>query len=197
MPSKFPIGPPKVEGLTGRRRPILAAILSFGTPGLGQLYNGEPLKGLIFFSAVWSLWITLRWAGLRETFMGFVLTILIMLFALFVSGYAIVDAILEARRKSNLRLRAYNRWYVYLVVIGVTCTLSSLAPRKTYRSYHLSSASMQPTLQLGDYVMVRLGAYQTTAPQRGELVVYEYPREPNRDFMHRVVGLPGENPTDC
>ncbi len=179
--------------MTRRRRPILAAILSFGTSGLGQLYNGEPLKGLIFFSAVWSLWITASRSGLRETFMGFVLSIAILLCALFVAGYAIVDAVVQARRKRSYKLRAYNRWYVYLVVIGVAFIASySLSPAKIYKSYRFSSGSMQPTIHSGDRVMVRFGVYQTRAPERGELVVYEYPLDPSRDFMHRVVGLPGE-----
>jgi hypothetical protein len=39
-----------VEGSARRRSPILAAILSGFFPGLGQLYNRERLKGLLFFA---------------------------------------------------------------------------------------------------------------------------------------------------
>jgi signal peptidase I len=77
--------------------------------------------------------------------------------------------------------------------------------------FRIPSGSMQPTLQVGDYVGVtkwsygysrysfapldailphgRLFAHQ---PQRGDIIVFRPPPDPARDFIKRLIGLPGD-----
>lgn len=50
---------------------------------------------------------------------------------------------------------------------------------------------MQPTLSPGDYLI----AAATTAPRRGDIVVFPDPSRPDRDLVKRVIGLPGETVT--
>lgn len=188
--------PSKAGESAAPRKPIVAALLSLLTPGLGQLYNGQLVKALVFFVVVSSVWLAYDWTGLRDSFRGFVVGLALLLGGLLVLGYSIVDAFQQARRRSHYRAKAYNRWYVYLIPLLMMGTLQialpHLAAMNRYRSYHLSSPSMQPALRPGDHVMVRLGALEGGELERGEIVVYAYPPDPSRDFMHRVVGLPGE-----
>lgn len=53
--------------------------------------------------------------------------------------------------------------------------------------------SMRPTLQDGEYILINKLAYKTGAPQRGDIVVFVYPANPQEDLIKRVIGLPGES----
>lgn len=66
------------------------------------------------------------------------------------------------------------------------------------------SGSMVPALQVGDHALVWKLAYglrhpwagrlllEFAAPRRGDVVVFRHPREPSKDYVKRVVGLPGD-----
>jgi signal peptidase I len=58
----------------------------------------------------------------------------------------------------------------------------------------VESVSMQPTLFAGNFVVINKLAYQFGEPERGDIVVFEYPPDPNQDpYIKRVIGLPGES----
>lgn len=52
--------------------------------------------------------------------------------------------------------------------------------------------SMEPTFHNGDYVVVNRLAYQIGDIERGDVVVFPYPLDPQRDLIKRVIGLPGD-----
>lgn len=56
----------------------------------------------------------------------------------------------------------------------------------------VSGASMSPNLQTGDYLVIDQISYRFNEPQRNEVVVFRYPNNPNRFYIKRIVGLPGE-----
>ena len=60
------------------------------------------------------------------------------------------------------------------------------------RPYVIRGASMTPSLLPGDQVLVDASAYRTSAPSRGDLVVFSSPQAAGRHDVKRVVGLPGE-----
>lgn len=72
--------------------------------------------------------------------------------------------------------------------------LPELLPLVRARSkiYQIPSQSMEPTLLPGDHVIVHQVAYQAAEPQQGDVVVYRYPDENGKRFLHRVIGLPGD-----
>ena len=60
----------------------------------------------------------------------------------------------------------------------------------TVRSFYIPSASMRPTLQVNDYIVVDTRKWQ---PQRGEIVVFRSPQSSHKtDLVKRVVGVPGD-----
>jgi signal peptidase I len=79
-----------------------------------------------------------------------------------------------------------------------------------YEPFNIPSSSMVPTLLVGDYLFVSKSAYGYSKfsfpgglvpvegriwegePQRGEVVVFRPPGEPEIDFIKRVIGLPGD-----
>lgn len=57
----------------------------------------------------------------------------------------------------------------------------------------VESISMQPTLFAGDFIIVNKLAYKLGEPGRGDVIIFHYPPDPNREpYIKRVIGLPGE-----
>jgi len=57
----------------------------------------------------------------------------------------------------------------------------------------IESVSMQPTLYEGDFVIVNKLAYNLGEPGRGDVIVFRYPPDPEREpYIKRVIGLPGD-----
>lgn len=56
----------------------------------------------------------------------------------------------------------------------------------------VSGASMNPTFLNGQYLIVDELTYRFAEPERGEVVIFKYPRNPSEFFIKRIIGLPGE-----
>ncbi len=67
-----------------------------------------------------------------------------------------------------------------------------LAIHFTVQNYQISGPSMQNTLHTGQFVLVNKVAYLFHAPERGDVVVFHEPDQPDRDLIKRVIGLPGD-----
>lgn len=69
-----------------------------------------------------------------------------------------------------------------------------LAIRLAVQNFRVDGNSMLPTLHDGQYILVNKLAYAFGSPQRGDIVVFHAvpALEPDRDFIKRIVGLPGE-----
>jgi signal peptidase I len=60
------------------------------------------------------------------------------------------------------------------------------------QSYHVDGLSMEPGLNSQEYVLVNKAAYLFHAPERGDVIVFHYPRDTTQDYIKRVIGLPGD-----
>ncbi|OGC87046.1 signal peptidase I [Candidatus Adlerbacteria bacterium RIFCSPLOWO2_01_FULL_54_21b] len=56
----------------------------------------------------------------------------------------------------------------------------------------VSGASMDPTFNNGQYLIIDELSYRLHEPERGDVVIFRYPRGPKEFFIKRIVGLPGE-----
>ncbi len=59
--------------------------------------------------------------------------------------------------------------------------------------YMVEGPSMRPTLLNGERLVVNKFIYRFKAPQRGDVLVFRYPKDPSRDFIKRVVAVPGDS----
>jgi signal peptidase I len=58
--------------------------------------------------------------------------------------------------------------------------------------FYIPSGSMEPTLSPGDYILVNRLIYFLHPPQRGDIIVFRFPRDEHWDFVKRIIGLPGD-----
>lgn len=77
-----------------------------------------------------------------------------------------------------------------LLIIGIY-TLVNLATAR----FKVEGQSMFPTFEGAEFLIVSRLDYMIGEPQRGDIVVFHYPDDPQRDFIKRVIGLPGETIT--
>lgn len=73
-----------------------------------------------------------------------------------------------------------------------------------FQAFSIPSGSMEKTLLVGDYLLVNKLSYGIRSPwdnkvlipigqpQRGDIVVFIYPQDPSKDYIKRIMGLPGE-----
>jgi signal peptidase I len=74
-------------------------------------------------------------------------------------------------------------WALFLALILRTFVI---------QAFWIPSGSMIPTLQIGDRVLVAKFWNWFQEPSRGSIYVFKYPVEPDRDFIKRIIGLPGD-----
>ncbi len=81
-----------------------------------------------------------------------------------------------------------------LVVLGVAFgVFDEFGDVRARKNYKVPTASMEPTIQVGDRVRGRLDAYENgRLPENGDLVVFKYPKDPEIVYVKRVVARAGE-----
>jgi signal peptidase I len=108
---------------------------------------------------------------------------------------------------SDERMASYKEpWYVeysksFLPVLLIVLVLRSFVAEP----FRIPSGSMMPTLLVGDFILVNKFAYglrlpvlhlkilKLGEPQRGDVAVFRFPRNPSDDYIKRIVGLPGDH----
>jgi signal peptidase I len=103
---------------------------------------------------------------------------------------------LEAGKKHIIRE------YAESIIIAIILAL--VIRTFVVQAFKIPSGSMEDTLAIGDHILVNKFIYGTKIPltdkrilairdpQRGDVIVFEYPEDPSKDFIKRVIGTPGD-----
>jgi signal peptidase I len=70
--------------------------------------------------------------------------------------------------------------------------LAQLVMVSVAQAFQVEQYSMEPTLLPHDRVLVNKFLYRFRQPRRGDIIVLRYPRDPGRNYIKRIVGLPGD-----
>ncbi len=181
-----------------KRIPLIAALLSLVAPGLGQIYNNQIKKGIVFFLAYFLLPLLMFFTGLQYQFHGLIAILLFLIcFWLFIIG----DAFFVAVKTKEVILRPYNKWYIYLLIILLinsaylipTYFIANIANKVLgFSPYKIATGAMEPTLSIGDCLIADFKYFKKNDLQRGDLVIFQYPEDPAKDFIKRLIALEGE-----
>jgi signal peptidase I len=70
-------------------------------------------------------------------------------------------------------------------------------PIRTFiaQPFIVSGSSMVPTFEDGQYLIVDELSYRFNDPQRDDVIVFHYPKDPSKFFIKRIIGLPGDTVT--
>jgi signal peptidase I len=85
------------------------------------------------------------------------------------------------------------RMLAELLQTVVVATIIFLAVNLVTARIRVEGSSMEPSLHNGELVVVNRLAYRWSGPERGDIVVFHFPLDPDRRFIKRVIGLPGEH----
>ncbi len=67
-----------------------------------------------------------------------------------------------------------------------------LVIRLAVESFRVDGQSMEPNFHNNEYVLVDKAAYLFQPPQRGDVIIFHYPLDVHKDFIKRIIGLPGD-----
>jgi len=67
-----------------------------------------------------------------------------------------------------------------------------LLVRLAAQNFRIEGSSMEPNLHNGQFLIVNKLVYYLHPPERGDVIVFQAPDSPRKDYIKRVVGLPGE-----
>ncbi len=176
------------------RRPWLSFLLSILVPGLGHFYNGQPLAALALYGSVVFLIIIAKLL-LFGSMIGFLAFLAI---ALVVRLGIAIDAWRRAASTGELALRWYNSILIYAVVVAAAASgpwiffPQMTDPITRFQTFKIPSRGMEPTLEVGDGIMVDKWMYRDRLPERGDMIVFLFPPDPRRKFMKRCVAVGGD-----
>jgi signal peptidase I len=115
--------------------------------------------------------------------------------------------VLKAEKPQKTVVREYAEALIIALVLAL------LIRTFIIQAFKIPTGSMEPTLLVGDHLLVSKFSYSihvpneipftsiqlfpdyhffSSVPERGNIVVFKFPMEPDKDFIKRVIGLPGE-----
>jgi len=176
-----------------KRRSIIALLLSFVSPGLGKMYNGQIKKAIILYLTGLFLGLILSFLFVTNIYVLICSVVILICYFLFIC----FDAVRNSSQLKQIVLKSYNRWYFYIIIALVSDFVISPAygnfvKHNIVQAYRIRSSGMQPTLLVDDHILTNKFIYNYKGPVRGDVIVFVYPEDQKKDFVQRVIALPGE-----
>jgi signal peptidase I len=106
------------------------------------------------------------------------------------------------QENNTIRKKSLFREYVEAALIAIFLAL--LIRTFVVQAFKIPSGSMEPTLLIGDHILVNKFIYgikipftdqyilQINKPKRGDVVVFKWPKDEEKDFIKRVIGIAGD-----
>lgn len=84
--------------------------------------------------------------------------------------------------------------FVLELIKVVIISLAIILPIRYFliQPFYVKGASMEPSFYDHEYLIIDEISYRFREPQRGDIIVFRYPQNPQEYFIKRLIGLPGE-----
>lgn len=105
------------------------------------------------------------------------------------------DKLVDEWNAFRLRRREwlYEKWKNWGEPFIIAALLAIFIRTFLMGPYKIPTGSMRPTFLEGDRIFVDKLSFRFRLPKRGEIIVFKYPLDKKKDFVKRLVGLPGEH----
>jgi signal peptidase I len=94
--------------------------------------------------------------------------------------------------ESGEKRSGFYRFVLDVVETLILSVILFLAINAVSARIRVDGSSMEPTLHSGEFVIVNKVAYKYGEPAVGDVIVFHFPRDPNQEYIKRVIGLPGD-----
>lgn len=178
-------------------QPWIAAALSLCCAGLGHVYCGRLRRGLVLFLlSLLIVPVAAFVAGLALSTTALVGLLVSLQGLLGLWLFAVVDAWRTAARSRESPRHDCQRPIVYVlfVAVGIVSPLLSAVyiRQNLLEAFYIPTASMAPYLHRGDHILVNKARWRTQLLKHHDVVVFRAPDHAERNYIKRIVGLPGE-----
>jgi signal peptidase I len=114
------------------------------------------------------------------------------------------ETVVRLEAAGEVRERRKSAAREWIEALAVAVLLALFIRTFVVQAFKIPSGSMMDTLQVGDHILVSKFTYGVRiplvdtwllgprVPKRGDIIVFKYPHDESRDFIKRVIGLPGE-----
>jgi len=84
--------------------------------------------------------------------------------------------------------------FIFELIQVLAVSLAIIIPVRYFliQPFYVKGASMEPNFYDHEYLIIDEISYRLHQPQRGDIVVFRYPKDPTQFFIKRVIGLPKE-----
>ena len=99
-----------------------------------------------------------------------------------------------SKNQSKIKSWQYSLSFVWETAKIVLISLAIIIPIRyfIFQPFFVRGASMEPNFENGEYLIIDEISYRFHEPQRGDVIVFRYPKDPSQYYIKRVVGLPKE-----
>jgi len=181
-----------------KRWPWLAVTLSVIMSGLGHIYCGRFVKGLVltFLSCI-LIPVISGILSVGHSSVRIVVIITALVASSVVWLFAIIDSGYTAKRTADSYTpKDYNRWYVYVILVmmgtGGSTQIAFNVRATLLEAFRVPSASNYPTIDPNDRLLANKLAYKNSDPKRGDLIVFLNPTDRGQNYIKRVVAIAGD-----
>ena len=96
----------------------------------------------------------------------------------------------KPQEQESKTLEEIIREWIRIVILAIFLALVLRA--FVFQAYKIENRSMEDNLLPGDYIVGEKITYKKRLPRRGEVVIFRYPLNPDKVFVKRCIGLPGD-----
>ena len=178
------------------RKPWLALVAGIFWPPIGFAYAGRMGWAVVAVPVVVALLALAGQTGWIQSAVG-AWSFLALAAIGFVGGIALPWWFARAGAR-QYHLHWFNRWYVYVALaLVLSAPFSYIVSHKPqflgFDTYRIPSASMSPTLMIGDFVMADTRPDVVAALHAGDVAIYTAKDRPGLSYVKRIVAGPGQH----
>lgn len=88
----------------------------------------------------------------------------------------------------NFFAKIFDTVQIFIIALAIVIPIRYFL----FQPFFVSGASMEPNFKSGEYLLIDEISYRFREPERGEVIVFKYPKDKTSFYIKRIIGLPGE-----